>query len=66
MIIDPTIDEKELTSKEAAKRIYRVILNPPYLDDEIISNFPKLTEKEMEEIKKWMNEIKGKMFQHLK
>lgn len=66
MIIDPEIDDKELSPINAAKRIYRVLLNSSYLEDEISSAFPVITAEEKKRVKKEFLELKGKIFNLLR
>jgi len=66
MIIDPTIDDEEVQPREAAKRIYRTILNSPYIEDEILAAFPMITPEEKKEVKECLREVKEKLFQSLR
>jgi len=52
MIIDPAIDDKELSVEEATKRVLKNILNKDYLEDDIENCFPLVTQEEKKIIRK--------------
>jgi len=52
MIIDPCVDEKEVSLEEAVKRVLKNIIQTDYLEDDIINCFPMITEEEKKIIKK--------------